>query len=92
MQTGRELYTLSAYREDEGGMMLLNFYMVSEEYARDSFDEVTEKDGYRIVDAGDEASGWYVTRVYDPRTSLMMDASGTYKFDWESIGLFDAVR
>ena len=72
--------------------MLLNFYMVSEEYALDSFDEKEVRDGLWIGEAenwGDGDNDWYVTRIYDTRTGVMMDASGTYPFDWENSGLFD---
>lgn len=27
--------------------------------------------------------------IYDPKTGVMMDASGEYLFDWEAMGLFD---
>ena len=90
-QTGRELYTLNAYKEDSKGTMLLNVYMVSEEYARDSFDEFEEKDGiwyFDIDDWGGEED-WHILRLYDPATSVMIDASGNYVLDWESMGLFD---
>lgn len=91
VQTGRELYTLNAYKEDDRGSMLLNAYLVSEKYARDSFSEIKEKNGiwYSVIDdwGGDEE--WCVCRLYDPKTFIMLDASGNYEFDWESTGVFD---
>lgn len=92
IQTGRELYCFWAYKENGDETMLLNFYMVSEEYALDSFDEKEVRDGLWIGEAenwGDGDNNWYVTRIYDTRTGVMMDASGTYPFDWENSGLFD---
>ena len=37
----------------------------------------------------DEDGDWYMSRVYDTKTGVMMDAQGTYDFDWDAIGLFD---
>ncbi|MCR5788874.1 MAG: hypothetical protein K6G83_03215, partial [Lachnospiraceae bacterium] len=91
VQTGRELYTLNAYKEDGKETMLLNFYMVSEDYARGSFDEIEEKNGiwYGVLDDWGGETDWYIVRTYDPKTGVMMDASGEYLFDWEAMGLFD---
>ena len=71
--------------------MLINVYMVSEEYARDSFSEIKEKNGIWYYDFGDWGSndGWCVIRLYDPKTGVMIDASGNYELDWEAMGLFD---
>lgn len=90
VQTGRELYTLSAYKEDSKGTMLLNVYMVSEEYARDSYNEYEVKDGiwYAGSDDWGTEEDWHVIRLYDPKTSVMIDASGNYEFDWEALDLF----
>lgn len=97
--TGRELYTLNAFKEDERGVMCFNVYMVSEEYARDSFDEVYMNDGgiwssnpYGEAEdwnPDDIENNWYVVRIYDPETSVMMDMSGNYEYDWMSLGMFD---
>ena len=97
--TGRELYTLNAFKEDERGVMCFNVYMVSEEYARDSFDEVYMNDGgiwssnpygeAEDFNPDDIESNWYVVRIYDPETSVMMDMSGNYVYDWMSLGMFD---
>ncbi|MCR5671796.1 MAG: hypothetical protein K6G10_12385 [Butyrivibrio sp.] len=92
VQTGRELYTLCTYKEEGDVTMSLNFYMVSDEYARDSFSEIHEKNGIwysTILGEGDPTDNWYMLRTYDPKTGLMMDASGTYLFDWEAAGLFE---
>ncbi len=91
VQTGRELYTLNVEKEDDRGSMLINVYMVSEEYARDSFSEIKEKNGIWYYDFGDWGSndGWCVIRLYDPKTGVMIDASGNYELDWEAMGLFD---
>ena len=97
--TGRELYTLNAFKEDERGVMCFNVYMVSEEYARDSFDEVYMNDGgiwssnpygdAEDFNPDDIENNWYVVRIYDPETSVMMDMSGNYVYDWMSLGMFD---
>ncbi|MCR5268519.1 MAG: hypothetical protein K6E16_08385, partial [Lachnospiraceae bacterium] len=91
VQTGRELYTLNAEKEDDRGSMLVNVYMVSEEYAADSFSEIKKKNGiwYTEIGEGGSDDGWHIYRLYDPKTSVMIDASGEYEFDWESMGLFD---
>ncbi|MBO4374334.1 MAG: hypothetical protein J5829_04425, partial [Lachnospiraceae bacterium] len=91
VKVGRELYVVNAYKEDSRGTMLINLYMVSEEYARDSFDDMKEKNGIWYGVMGDWGSndGWCVCRTYDPKTGVMMDASGNYEFDWESEGLFE---
>ncbi|MBR6160198.1 MAG: M56 family metallopeptidase, partial [Lachnospiraceae bacterium] len=91
IQTGRELYTLNVEKEDDRGSMLINVYMVSEEYARDSFSEIKEKNGIWYYNFGDWGSndGWCVIRLYDPKTGVMIDASGNYELDWEAMGLFD---
>ena len=91
VQTGRELYTLNVEKEDDRGSMLINVYMVSEEYARDSFSEIKEKNGIWYYNFGDWGSndGWCVIRLYDPKTGVMIDASGNYELDWEAMGLFD---
>ena len=94
VQTGRELYVINAYKEDAKGTMLLNVYMVSEGYARDSYNEIKEKDGiwYSVSDNWGTEDSWYVIRLYDPKTGVMIDASGNYEYDWESAGLFDTVK
>ncbi len=89
IQTGRELYCLNAYKDDGKKNMLVNIYMVSEEYAKDSYDEKEERDGLWIgksVDYMEET--WYSYRIYDTKTGVMMDAAGNYDWDWESLGLF----
>ena len=73
--------------------MLLNFYMVSEEYARDSFSDIEVRDGIWYSEIFDgTVDGWYMSRIYDPQSSVMMDATGDYAFDWEAMGLFDVLR
>ena len=73
--------------------MLLNFYMVSEEYAREDFGEIDENGGLcSAVIFDGEDDGWYMYRVYDPQSHIMMDATGDYAFDWEAMGLFDVLR
>ena len=91
VQVGRELYCFNAWKEDGDETMLLNFYMVSEEYALDSFNEIEESDGlwFRKESCVTEDGDWYSSRVYDTKTGVMMDAEGTYDFDWDAIGLFD---
>ena len=88
IQTGRELYSFNASREDGEGFMQLSFRMVSEEYAKESYNDKEVRDGLWIYEPA-AAGNWYVSRVYDTRTGVMLDAGGTYKFDWESLGLFD---
>ena len=91
-QTGRELYAFNAYKEVGEETMLLNFYMVSEEYARRSYNEFKEKDGIWYTGDDDDwgcETQWHTCRVYDTKTGVMMDASGTYAFDWAAMGLFE---
>ncbi|RKM59396.1 hypothetical protein D6855_10895 [Butyrivibrio sp. CB08] len=88
VQTGRELYHFSASKENGNEVMFLYFYMVSEDYANESFNEKEVRDGLWIYNPA-EAGPWCVSRIYDTRTGVMLDANGTYKFDWESLGLFD---
>ena len=90
VQTGRELYSFNATREDGEGFMQLSFYVVSEEYAEKSYNEKEVRDGLWIY-APTTAGNWCVCRIYDTRTGVMLDASGTYQFDWESLGLFDEI-
>jgi beta-lactamase regulating signal transducer with metallopeptidase domain len=91
VQTGRELYCFWAYKEKGDDNMLLNFYMVSEDYAKEDFTEKQMQSDLWITSIGDASDGnnWFITRLYDPKTGVMMDASGTYPFDWENSGLFD---
>ena len=70
--------------------MQLSFYMVSEEYAQQSFNDKEVRDGLWIY-APATAGSWQVLRIYDTRTGIMLDASGTYRFDWEALGLFDEI-
>ncbi len=90
-QVGRELYCMNAWKENGDETMLLNFYMVSEEYALDSYNEKEVRDGLWIGEDScwTEDGTWYTSRIYDTRTGVMMDAQGTYEFDWEALGLFD---
>ena len=88
VQTGRELYCFNASKEDGEEFMLLTFSMVSEDYAEESFDDKEVRDGLWIYEPS-AAGNWQVLRVYDTRTGVMLDAGGTYRFDWESLGLFD---
>ena len=90
VQTGRELYCFNATREDGEGFMQLSFYMVSEEYAEKSYNDKEVRDGLWIYEPA-TAGNWCVCRIYDTRTGVMLDATGTYRFDWESIGLFDKI-
>ena len=90
VQTGRELYSFNATREDGEGFMQLSFHMVSEEYAQKSYNDKEVRDGLWIY-APAQAGNWQVLRIYDTRTGVMLDASGTYRFDWESLGLFDEI-
>ena len=91
VQVGRELYCFNAWKENGDETMLLNFYMVSKEYALGSFNEIEESDGlwFRKESCVTEDGNWYSSRVYDTKTGVMMDAEGTYDFDWDAIGLFD---
>ena len=91
VQVGRELYCFNAWKENGDETMLLNFYMVSKEYALDSFNEIEESDGlwFGKDSCVTEDGTWYSSRVYDTKTGVMMDAEGTYDFDWDAIGLFD---
>lgn len=91
VQVGRELYCFNAWKENGDETMLLNFYMVSKEYALDSFNEIEESDGlwFGKESCVMEDGNWYSSRVYDTKTGVMMDAEGTYDFDWDAIGLFD---
>ena len=90
VQTGRELYCLNACKEDPKKTMYINIYMVSEEYAKDSYNEKEERDGLWIGKSVDYVDGetWYNYRIYDTRTGVMMDAAGNYDWDWETLGLF----
>ena len=90
VQIGRELYCFNATREDGQGFMQLSFRMVSEDYAEKSYNDKEVRDGLWIYEPA-AAGNWCVCRIYDTRTGVMMDASGTYRFDWESIGLFDDI-
>ena len=85
VQTGRELYSFIATKDDAEGFMQLSFYMVSEDYANESYNEKEVRDGLWIYEPA-MAGNWYVSRIYDTNTGVMLDASGSYKFDWESIG------
>ncbi len=91
IQTGRELYCLNVYKEDGNKNVLVNIYMVSEEYAEDSYDEKEVRDGLWIGKSVDQIEGetWYIYRIYDPKTGVMMDVTGNYDWDWESLGLFN---
>ena len=89
VQTGRELYCFNAYKEDTKQNMLVNIYMVSEEYAEDSYDKKEVRDNLWIGKSVDyEEETWYNYRIYDTKTGVMMDAAGNYDWDWESLGLF----
>ena len=89
VQTGRELYCFNAYKEDTKQNMLVNIYMVSEEYAEDSYDKKEVRDNLWIGESIDyEEETWYNYRIYDTKTGVMMDAAGNYDWDWESLGLF----
>ena len=87
IQVGRELYCFNAEREDGSNYMMLSLYMVSEDYAADIFNDKEVRGDLWVVEA--ESEGWNVYRVYDTKTGVMMDASGNYKFDWESLDLFE---
>ncbi|MCR5357294.1 MAG: M56 family metallopeptidase [Lachnospiraceae bacterium] len=89
VRTGRELYCFNAYKEDTKQNMLVNIYMVSEEYAEDSYDKKEVRDNLWIGESIDyEEETWYNYRIYDTKTGVMMDAAGNYDWDWESLGLF----
>ena len=94
VQYGRELYCFYAYKEENSGeSMNLHFYMVSDEYASDDFGEIDENHGLYSSEIFDgTVDGWYMYRVYDPQSHIMMDATGDYAFDWEAMGLFDVLR
>ena len=94
VQYGRELYCFYAYKEENSGeSMNLHFYMVSDEYASDDFGEIDENHGLYSSEIFDgTVDGWYMYRVYDPQSHIMMDATGDYAFDWEAMGLFDAIK
>ena len=73
--------------------MLLNFYMVSEEYARDSFSDIEVRDGIWYSEIFDgTVDGWYMSRIYDPQSSIMIDVTGDYDFSREAIDLFDVIK
>ncbi len=88
IKVGRELYVYNAEKMDADKEMSINAYMVSEEYARDSFGEKNEKDGIWWTNIGGAEDGWYIIRIYDTVTGIMIDASGTYEWDWQSLDLF----
>ena len=88
-KTGRELYAFNAIKSDSNHILSVSIYMVSESYADDMLDQMQERDGLWIYENPDgKEQGWYVYRIYDPSTGMMMDASGNIPFDWESLGLF----
>ena len=92
VKVGRELYVYNAEKVNGDKEMGLNAYMVSDEYARDSFDEKNEKDGIWWTNIGGAEDGWYIIRIYDTVTGIMIDASGTYEWDWQSLDLFGRNR
>lgn len=92
IKVGRELYVYNADKMEGDKEMSLNAYMVSDEYARDSFNEKNEKDGIWWTNIGGAEDGWYIIRIYDTVTGIMIDASGTYEWDWQSLDLFGKNR
>jgi len=96
VQVGRELYTFGAYKENGDQIMSLRFNIVTDEYARESFSEIVEKDGFWYSpDMEEEESfpndpdAWYWIRVYDTKTGIMLDAQGTEVYDWKAA--FDVI-
>lgn len=89
IRIGRELYCLNAWKEEGEETMLMNIYMVSEEYARDSYNEIKVKDGIWYAEDEDHTEGdWYNYRLYDPATGVMIDATASFEWDWEAMELF----
>ena len=87
VQTGRELYCFNAEREAGENFMTLSIRMVSEDYAKGSFNDKEVRDNFWVTEV--ESEGWNVYRVYDTTTGIMMDASGNYIIDWEAMELFE---
>ncbi len=87
IKTGKELYHFCAIK---GEYDVVNVNLCSEEYGEESFNEYEEVDGIRYVEL--EGDDWNMYRIWDMKTGVIMDAEGDGRFDWRSMGLFDAIR
>ena len=87
VKTGKELYHFAA---SKGEVDAVNVNLCSKEYGEESFNEYEEVDGLRYVE--NEGDDWNMYRIWDMKTGVIIDAAGDEKFDWRSMGLFEAIR